>query len=849
MIAVTQITKQHLSSITTRDLAEEDFIYDKFPQAYCSKKEMLFDVSPMWERPVVANTTTWSTSDARFKQLLRYNLMWDFFSATPSFRSFLKNYAYFRCHACAYVTITGTLNHQGTLLAAVVPQGISNTTANLENLINTFMTSPHALLGANEATSSCIEIPFYVPTDYLTMEATTATDPSIADLGLLSRNPYAQLMIMVLNPLSVGGNGSTTISIHTQIKITKLEVYTQTPAAPTYVAAPTLLAESYIGRVVTDTFDRTSEFLKTTSSDFIDALRSTVRQYTGLHNPNNPALGAPSYMQLRNRANLVDAPTYFEKLDPYSKFCRMTKDSIFHTNVDEMDMDYILSKPQYLGTFQVSTSDTLGKLLWISPISPWQGGMRKGQCLSSNIERLYYATQAWSGDMELVIQSTMTNKQNLKLLVSRIYGLDRTILTSVPDYNSSLTGITSLLEFSAGNQQLVVDLDFLSRNQVLYNTIDPNANALQHGMYYIYVAQPLLVGDSTPTTVEFNVFLRCKKGFKYYGYGYKPGYSTVANAAGLPFIPFPTILEAESFQESSAPVMNSPSDGDKLTQRDISRSSPLQQVERMYPVENIRDLTRRLQFTRTYLATADTTNVFQIAIPIADLVSLFPRGITNEPNNQALLKMYYAFNMGIRIKIRSIDTSNYFVQYYPPTLVSGSSATPTSTTSLVTSNLSSTSSPYLQGITGPLSGAPFMEMPTTWNADIATGVSAAVMDIHIPHTTMYHWWGASQWTGTTVQTFEGTQEILNNNGFLVISGRAPSAVSSTFDIFVGLDDESRLGYHTVAPVLWLPLNPSKTSYALPERIGNGASSSSSINLNQSTSLYYTNLSTAYNTPL
>ena len=280
-----------------------------------------------------------------------------------------------------------------------------------------------------------------------------------------------------------------------------------------------------IGQVVTSTLDKTSDLLKTTSSDFIDALRSIVRNYTGLHSPNDPSLKEPHYMQTRNRANLVDAPSYFEKMDPYSKFTRITKDSIFHSHIDEMDMNYILSKPQYIGTFQASPTDITGTLLWSRPISPWQGGCFNGQALTSNIERLYYNTQAWSGDMELIIQSSMTNKQNLKLLVAKVYGLDRRVITTYPTYSTARTGITSLLEFSAGNQQLVVDLDFLSRNQLLYNTIDAAANAAQHGMYYIYVAQPLVVADSVPTTVEFNVFLRCKENFRYHGYGYKPGLS------------------------------------------------------------------------------------------------------------------------------------------------------------------------------------------------------------------------------------------------------------------------------------------------------------------------------------
>lgn len=822
-------------------------MYDKLPKTVCTKPEMLFDASPMWERPIVLDTINWSTSDARFSILKSYSLMYDLFNATPSFRSFMKNYAYFRCHACAYVTVTGTINHQGTILASCTPYDYYYFTAQSVNMVNTFLTSPHAILGANEASSTCIEIPFYVSTDFLTMEATTGSEETIPDLGITGKNPYCELNFMVLNPLAVSGSSSNTISIHTQIKINKLELYVQTPSAPVFVTPPTLAAvkeleeESMLGRFATRTIDNVASVVKQTSSDFIDSLRSVVRTYTGLHNPNQPAYEHSSFMQTRNRTNLVDVPTFYEKMDPYSNFTRITKDEIFNTHVDEMDMNFILSKPQYLGTFQVSNSSTVGTLLWCKPISPWQGGFRGGQGLCNNIERLYYNSQAWSGDMELIIQSSMTNKQNLKLLVSKLYGLDKSILSRVPTYDTAKTGLTSLLEFSAGNQQLVVDLDFLSRNQVLYNTVDPNANALMHGMYYIYLAQPLVVADSVPTTVEFNVFLRCKKNFRYYGYAYRPGFSTFRNT---PYIPFPALV-AESAQ---APVMNDPSTGAELNNRDVeSVTQPLNEVERMYPISHLRDLVRRVQYSGRYTASADADGVYVSIIPVTSLIGQFPSDATDQSPNQNLLKMYYSLNVGLRVKIRSFDSANHTVQYYPPTMTSGYSATPATTAGFTTSVIAPTS-PFINLVRGPISGCPILEAPTTWLADIKAAESGSVMELHIPHTTMYKWWGGGGWSTQSGPGFSNYSTLLNNMGYIMINGIAAPNSTVDFEVFAGLDDESRLGYHTASPVLWLPMNPDKLSYALPERITTG-STSSPIGLVQSKSLYYTNLNTAFNTAL
>jgi len=848
IIALQTVTKQKLTTIQTRDVAEQEFLYDSFPRTFCTKQEMLYDISPMWERPISLSTTNWTTTDTRFKILQVYDLMSSYFNATPSFRSFLKNYAFYRCHACAYVTVTGTINHQGILLVGATPSSemVWDSTIKGEDVINTLLTGPHALLGANEASSTCVEIPFYVATDFLTMEANQNTDPSIPDLYSQGRNPYAKLVIMCLNPLVAGGSGSTTLTVQVVIKINKLEVYVQTPSDPTFVSPPSLVGESFLGQVVTNTFDRTSDFLKTTSSDFIDAMRSTVRQYTGLHNPNKPDYSDAMFMNNRNRANVVDKPTFFEKMDPYYEFTRITKDSIFHTKQDEMDMNFILSKPQYLGTFQVTTTDAVGKILWIRPISPWQGGSHSGVSISNNIERLYYLTQAWSGDMELVIQSNMTNKQNVKLMVSKIYGLDRRISTQYPDYVTAKSGITSIVEFSGGNQQQIVSLDFLSRNQILYNTIDPYANAMLHGMYYIYVNQPLIVADDTPLTVEFNVYIRCKNNFRYHGYGMRPGYSTYKPRLN---IYTPPSLVAES---STQPVMNAPSDGQPLLNREEG-TTPIQNViERMYPIENLRDLTRRMQHTGRFTALIDSIGSYCVALPVASLMGLFPTTMSTQSANQHLMKMFLGVNGGCRLKIRSFDSSNYFIQYYPPTIVSPLSTPGSTVLDLTANSIDYLDSPFININYTNINGAPFLEIPSSWTVDIRAGETGSVVDIHIPHTTMYHWWGGLGWTLEN-ETIAGYRTLVNNMGYLIITGIGTPSSIADFESFMGLDDEARLGFHTQSPVLTIPVFQSAApindaTYAIPEMIPIGGVARH-IKYFQSPSLYYSTLNTAYNTIL
>jgi hypothetical protein len=45
-----------------------------------------------------------------------------------------------------------------------------------------------------------------------------------------------------------------------------------------------------------------------------------------------------------------------------------------------------------------------------------------------------------------------------------------------------------------------------------------DTEAMFHGIYYIYVAQPLVISDSSPSTIEFNIYLAGEPDLTFYGY-------------------------------------------------------------------------------------------------------------------------------------------------------------------------------------------------------------------------------------------------------------------------------------------------------------------------------------------
>ena len=326
----------------------------------------------------------------------------------------------------------------------------------------------------------------------------------------------------------------------------------------------------------------------------------------------------------------------------------------------------------------------------------------------------------------------------------------------------------------------------------------------------------------------------------------RPGFSTY----------FPTLntyTPTFTAESGNQPVMNAPSDSTPLLNRDEGISPIQSVVERMYPVKNLRDLTRRLQHTGRFTATVSSLGDYCVALPVAALMGLFPTTVVNQSANQHIMKMFLGVNGGCRLKIRSFDSSNHMIQYYPPTLVSPYSTSAVSPTdALLTSTVNAFQSSYITINRGSINGAPFMEIPSAWTADLKAAETGSVMDIHIPHTTMYHWWGGLGWTNSN-ETIEGYQTLMNNMGYLIITGIGTPNGLVDFESFMGLDDEARLGFHTQSPVLTIPIRQTgsedtNNTYALPEVVPNGGTSLP-IKYAQPKSLYFSTLNTNYNTVL
>lgn len=497
------------------------------------------DFSRILNKPFLITTIPWTTSTVTRTELTRIPFPAALYTNALAKIPFDSSCMY-RMKMCLLMQVSGTPMHQGTLIAASFPNG-SSAIVNPNQMMN----APHVFLSANESTSVCLNVPFYINS---TLANTAGSKQPISFSGFDEN--FADLVIYVMNPLAVSTGSSTTISVSIHAMILEADFYVPKVGSIGYQSQG--FTESFssftdvLYKIPTQIFDSVASGAKNTSRDLIDSLRKSLRMYTGFHNPNSTSVDMRMIPTLRNFPNLVDQPTLYEKLDPHSQYDRIYNDFYFRTDTDEMSLNHLLSKPAYVGTFNLTSNDSTGKNLMALPISPMVEYLNASSASDSllfysNLRTFYELSRFWRGGLKLHIQSNMTNFHYCKLLVVRNYSMDVLAATKVPLYKDTHNLITDTLEFSAGGQIQTIDLPYCSPLDQIECSKDLVAAAFAHGMMYVYLVQPLTYNSNVPTFVNFNCYITAGEDFQYYGYSTDNYQLTPGTAPTYPTIPNITI--------------------------------------------------------------------------------------------------------------------------------------------------------------------------------------------------------------------------------------------------------------------------------------------------------------------
>jgi hypothetical protein len=679
-------------------------------------KQLEMDYSVILNKPFFIKNITWANTAVEGTRIANLNIPIDILT-NPLVRIPFEASVYFRAKISVVFQVAGTPMHSGCLIATALPVGGDNMWVAPNSLLNMnqYLVAPHVFLSANEATPVMLEVPFYVNSKLAPIainNTTVVPGPAGGDT--------ADVIIAVVNPMGVptGGTNSLTISAH--FIFNDLEFYV--PHVDPVWQVQSFVAEGFVESTkgfITNVFDRVTSGVKTTVSDAYDLISSTkvqafdlidsgrawIRGLTGLHNPADTTISTKVAVQYRQNTNVVDAPIQLEKLDPYSQFSHYTRDFTFDTDIDEMLVSEIISKPQYIGKFTLKNTNTSGQILWTRPITPFQQVVdatytRQGQAVdtiatTSVFQNLHYLSRYWKGSLKVHIQSVMSNFHYCKLTLARNYSPDQNMITSIPAFDSVPNLMMETLEFS-GHQVHTVELPYASCLEQLPCTSDPLLNALQHGMYYIYVHQPLVVNGTIPTSVEFNIYLSAGDDFQFYGYASRPiqmGY----RVNGTPLFSGRTYDEdgvlvqdkvsiepsekTKKLEEKEGTILTFAAEAAVEDQSEILLKEHEQSAIKptdLRPIVSVRDYLRRFNrgFYRRY--TNAELDAFRgaIQVDVAELLGVRgPTGVSGTPGTsevfgacpqQLINAMFLGYSGGARFKIGVMGTTMGEVYYVPP---------------------------------------------------------------------------------------------------------------------------------------------------------------------------------------
>jgi hypothetical protein len=719
----------------------------------------------------------------------------DVFTSNESLVKALKIGAYFRSDLKLNVSISGTISHAGTLLVGILPPmpaSIPNDALNVY-LINSIMSGPHCFLHANEATSAVLHVPWYCNSDVDSLDLLPPITQAFVAMPI-SNLPgnFGTLVAMVLNPLAPSDGASGELKLIVEACLTNLDIFVPSPRYLAWSQGASHTYESQgLASIATTAIDSTTSYVKEFVGDAIDMARAGIKFYTGLHNPNVPLINNRMIVTNRNFPNNTTGDQFFEKLDPYPEIDRIVDRPIFNSSVDEMSIKHILSKPQYVGTFKVLSTDQVGQRLWCRPISPNQGGLDPNSYhIANNIELFHYLSRAWRGSIKIHVQSVMNNKQQVKLRLLQLYNPSEDIMTGYPQYATMLSAPSHLMEFSGGGQVQTVELPYLCRNQLTPCAQDLNFEALFHGEYYIFVAQPLVVSSDSPLQANFNVFISVGDDFSYHGYSTNPAYidpfiQTLGSIDESPegeedLIKFEEEQKGDLYTSQGITVMNEPQLHTDLSSysTDINLDPPHQ--ERLYSPIDIRPIIRRMYQTQT-IPLRKGANVF-------DLNTLL--GETNDPSvlrtpMQLAAAMYYGKSAGLKLKLKvyrdaGAAGSEVAVMYIPPQFNADTLNDTFRASFPLTDQAYNPHELINSGY-----ALPFIEMP----AQIGL-LGNTLYEFVVPNTNFYKFVG-------------GPDKFTNNDKRLSTAAVGQILIWSTENtkatIYAGCTDESRFGFHSIAP--------------------------------------------------
>lgn len=687
---------------------------------------------------------------------------------------------YWKGDMCLEVQAIGTPLHQGLLIVYFKPFDTSSTLGRADS-INDALASPHVYIYANQSSSTCLSIPFCVPASYASTNFTSGTGIYTGDVSRFVRS-LGFVNAMVITPLDSLSTKTINVSVHARFKNMQFKVPKNEKIVLSGVQLQSM-AVPIFSTIVSAALPNAIKFIK----DGIDRAGKKFFKWVGLDKPSNPLVSENMRVTTTTNFNLTEGLVPLDRLTMHSSHLSTADAKLFPCENDEMSMDYILSKQQFISQFTIKNTDATGSLRCAIPIGPMcyplAGGTGRANINVPIITKMAMLTKYWRGDINFHFKVSGTDMQTCKLLFVKTYGLG--IFASYPNHTDLVNFDCETVEINHGGQEFIIKCPYNAPYAMLCCDNNYQSSYNQHGELLVYVITPLQYPSSAQPYITISAYITAGDNFSFYGPCETAFFAPTNNYL------FSTAYETELGVElmgKDANFQSVPVAIGTLKDEDPDIMKPVKPIQnnRMKPIRHVRDIVRRYYQIHGYEARE------LIALRISDI---FRKRAYNSP--LAMISHFYdGLRGGLRFRliVSNLPQNHKITAYYAFPQVNSSNATFT-LGGLTTSQIVNSAWPYTPDGTSP-------ELPLFTPLLVTMNQADSSLDFEITNENIFEW--NKIWQDKFDQSVNDPAQDL---GYLVIISPPESIENNYYKLFASFGDETRLGLFMHNPSINLPVQP------------------------------------------
>lgn len=471
-------------------------------------------VQDFFERQVLIKTFQWQVGVPLFEQ---FN-PWTLFFENRKVINRLINFKLLRANLHVKFLVNGNAFYYGRAMASYIPLHLYDQHTRIREGIQADLVEasqrPHIYIDPTTSTGGELVLPYFYPRN-----AMIIPEREWERMG--------QITLTDLNTLSITTDNTDPITISVFAFATEVDVSVPTSAVPLvfdnqsdeYSSNPISRPATFVASVASSLSNSPiiGPFMRATEI----AARATagIAQIFGYSKPTSQIVSP--YVNMGNRFMATSSPTSVAtplSIDP-KKEVTIDPRTTGLSAKDELGIAELASRESYITTFQWTSADTVGDLLWNSYVEP---NMHREVFVDDQLE-IHMAPSClvscpfeyWRGSMEFRFQVVCSKYHKGRLRIVWDPEFQQT-----NEYNVNYQTILDISECTDhtfkvgwGASTLYLPCEHMAFNQIPYSTdslVAPRGN----GTLSVFVINDLTTPTAVPADIEINVFTRMCDDFE-----------------------------------------------------------------------------------------------------------------------------------------------------------------------------------------------------------------------------------------------------------------------------------------------------------------------------------------------